>query len=133
MLHIHIPFIYRRNHIILAIWHYRQNTSNTSTCCSSLLFNNSVRHTYSLYTEEFTSVLPHIKDIKRLFSNCFIHSDSLRAGRSGDRIPVWERSSAPVQTGSGGHQASYTMSTRSFPGVKRPGRGVDHPPTSNRG
>jgi len=27
-------------------------------------------------------------------------------------------------------QASYTLGTGSFPGEKRPGRGVDHPPTS---
>jgi hypothetical protein len=26
------------------------------------------------------------------------------------------------------HPASYTMDTGSFSGVKRPGRGVDHPP-----
>ena len=38
------------------------------------------------------------------------------------------RFSAPVQTGPGAHPASCTMGTRSFPGVKRPGRGVDHPP-----
>jgi hypothetical protein len=38
------------------------------------------------------------------------------------------RFSAPVQTGSEAHPASYTMGTGSFPGVKRPGRGVDHPP-----
>jgi hypothetical protein len=56
------------------------------------------------------------------------YSDSLRAGLSGDRIPVGERFSAPVQTGSEAHPASYTMGTGSFPGVKRPGRGVDHPP-----
>jgi len=37
------------------------------------------------------------------------------------------RFSAPVQTGPGAHPASYTMGTVSFPGVKRPGRGVDHP------
>jgi len=30
-----------------------------------------------------------------------------------------------------GHPASYTMGTGSFPGVKRPGRGVDHPPQSS--
>ena len=36
--------------------------------------------------------------------------------------------SAPVQTGRGDHPASYTMDTGSLPGVKRPGRGVDHPP-----
>jgi len=36
--------------------------------------------------------------------------------------------SAPVQTGLGAHLASYTMRTGSFPGVKRSGRSVDHPP-----
>ena len=41
----------------------------------------------------------------------------------------WEtRFSAPVQTGPGAHPDSYTMGTGSFPGVKRPGRGVDPPP-----
>jgi len=39
--------------------------------------------------------------------------------------------SAPVQTGPGAHPASYTMGTGSFPGVKRPGRGVDHPHPSS--
>ena len=38
------------------------------------------------------------------------------------------RFSTPVQTGPGSHPASYTMRTGSFPGVNRPGRGVDHPP-----
>ena len=61
------------------------------------------------------------------------YSDSLRTGRSGDRIPVGggARFSAPVQTGPRAQPASYTMGTGSFPGVKRPGRGVDHPPPSN--
>ena len=58
-------------------------------------------------------------------------SDSLRAERSGDRIPVEARFSTPVQTGPGAHPASYTMGTGSFQGVKRPGRGVDHPPPSS--
>ena len=39
----------------------------------------------------------------------------------------WARFSAPVQTGPGAHPASYTMGTGTFPGVKRPGRDVDHP------
>jgi len=69
--------------------------------------------------------LPHAQSTS--FSS--IHpTDSLRAGRSGDRIPVEARFSAPVQTGPGAHPASYTMGTGSFPGVKRPRRGVDHPP-----
>jgi hypothetical protein len=37
------------------------------------------------------------------------------------------RFSAPVQTDPGAHPASYTMGIGSFPGVKRPGHGVDHP------
>jgi hypothetical protein len=37
---------------------------------------------------------------------------------------------APVHTGPGAHPASYTMDTGSFLGEKRPGRSVDHPPTS---
>jgi hypothetical protein len=36
--------------------------------------------------------------------------------------------SAPVQTSPEAHPVSYTMGTGSFPGVKRPGLGVDHPP-----
>ena len=47
-----------------------------------------------------------------------------------DRIPVGARFSAPVQTGCGTHPASYTMGTVSFPGINRPGRGIDHPPPS---
>ena len=31
----------------------------------------------------------------------------------------------------GAHRAFYTVSTGSFPEVKRPGRGVDHPPPSS--
>jgi len=42
-------------------------------------------------------------------------------GRSGDRIPVGARFSAPVQTGPGAHPASSTMGNGSFPGVKTAG------------
>jgi hypothetical protein len=52
----------------------------------------------------------------------------LRAGRSGDRIPLGPRFTAPVQTGPAAHPASYTTGTGSLLGVKRPERGVDHPP-----
>jgi hypothetical protein len=41
------------------------------------------------------------------------------------------RFTAPVQTGSGAHSASCTMGTGSFPGVKRPRRGGDHPPQTS--
>ena len=51
---------------------------------------------------------------------------------SGDRIPVRGEISAPVQTGPGAHPDPYTMGTGPFPGVKRPGRGADHPLPSKR-
>ena len=41
--------------------------------------------------------------------------------------PDWERFSAPFQTGPEDHPAFHKMGTRSFLGVKRPGRGFDHP------
>jgi hypothetical protein len=44
---------------------------------------------------------------------------------------VGAKFSAPIQTGPGAHPESYTVSTESFPGVKRSGRGVDHPPPSS--
>ena len=56
------------------------------------------------------------------------YSDSLRAGRSGDLIPVETRCSALVQTGPGAHPASYTINTGSFPRVRRPERGVEQHP-----
>jgi len=42
--------------------------------------------------------------------------------------PDGARFSAPVETGTGANPSSYTMSTASFTGIKRPERGVDHPP-----
>ena len=53
-----------------------------------------------------------------------------RYGQDGPGIKSqWgETFSAHAQTGPGSHPASYTMGTGSFPRVKWPGRGVDHPP-----
>ena len=39
--------------------------------------------------------------------------------------------SAPDQTCPGSNPASYKTGAGSFPGIKRPGRGVDHPPPSS--
>ena len=56
------------------------------------------------------------------------YSDSLQAGQFGDQILVGARFFANVQTGPGAHPVLYTMGTGSFPGVKRLGCGIDHPP-----
>ena len=78
--------------------------------------------------EDEPSVSKHVEDIKKLKISSW-YRDSLRAGRSGDRIPVQARFSAPVQTGRGAHPPSYTMGTRSLtPGVKQSLHGVHHPP-----
>jgi hypothetical protein len=59
------------------------------------------------------------------------YCNSLRAGRSGDRIPMGAIFSAPARTDSEAHPASYTIGTGCFPGVKRRGRGVDRQPQFN--
>jgi hypothetical protein len=98
-------------------------------------------HSHTNYEYSFISICPLEQKVGNSFKNaCFFHTgpgwrsryrDLLRAGRSGDRIPVGARFSAPIQTGPGAHSASYTiMGTGSFPRVKRPGRGVNHPPIS---
>jgi hypothetical protein len=46
--------------------------------------------------------------IRCVFRACCRYSDWLRAGWSGDRIPVVARISAPVHTGPGAHAACYT-------------------------
>jgi len=51
-----------------------------------------------------------------------LYSDWLRTGRSGNRVPVAERFSAPVQTGPDANPAFYTRGTGYFRGVS--GRGV---------
>jgi hypothetical protein len=43
----------------------------------------------------------------------------------------WGQDFRHVQTGPGAYPASCTMGTGSFPGVKRPGHSVNHPPPSS--
>jgi len=51
-------------------------------------------------------------------------------GLGGPGIEVGTRFSAPIQTGPGVRPPSYTVGIGFFLGVKRPGRGFNHPPPS---
>jgi len=57
--------------------------------------------------------------VQRLVMGCMVQGSNPGGG---------VRFSAPVQTGPGAHPVPHTMRTGSFPGVKRPGHGVDDPP-----
>jgi hypothetical protein len=59
-------------------------------------------------------------------------------GQKGQHGQLWYKKNsdgvrcfAHVQTAPGAHPASCTMGTGSFPEVKLPGRGADHPPLSS--
>jgi hypothetical protein len=79
--------------------------------------------------KNWDTVMP--ADLKRLFvivtyMSCWSrkgYSDWLRAGQSGDQIPVAAKVFAPVQTVPGYNPASCTMGTGSSPGINS-GRGV---------
>ena len=60
-----------------------------------------------------------------------MYSDWLRAANSGDQIPVEAKFYALIQNGPGAHPDSCTMSTRSSPGVKQPGRAADNSQSSS--
>ena len=66
----------------------------------------------------------------QLFSERYIYIYRYGLDLPGMEYRWRARFSAPVQTGPGVHPASCTMGTGSFPGIKRPGRGADHPPPS---
>jgi hypothetical protein len=89
----------------------------------------SWRTTYLVYLtcneclEEIRQYTPICSNFRNLLTQCGPGSSvriatELRAGWSGDRIPVEARFSVPVQTGPGAHPAFFTMGTGSFPGVK---------------
>ena len=72
------------------------------------------------------------------FSICTVGRDGsvdiatkLRTGQSGDRIPVGGEIFCTSTERYRGPPGLIWMGTGSFPGIKLPGRGVDHPPPSS--
>ena len=63
----------------------------------------------------------YVMVLKVIVGRASVVSIATQAGRSGDRIPVGARFSAPIQTGPGAHPASCMMGTGSFPGVNAVG------------
>ena len=78
----------------------------------------------------FRTFIININDTESQPGQLSLNSDPLRAGRSGDQILVWTRFSAAVQTGlkTRADSCRYNRYQVTFPGVKRPGGGADHPP-----
>jgi hypothetical protein len=82
--------------------------------------------------EQYNSPVPSFQNFPGLMLSLFLYKYSKYAtgyGLDGPGIePRWGRDFfAHVQTGPGAHPASWTMDTGSFPGVKQPGRGAEHP------
>jgi hypothetical protein len=74
-----------------------------------------------------------VHDRCKIHKTCFVEKPKVKKSlrRWEDKMKVILRFSAAVHTDPGAYPASCTMGTGSFPGVKRPGRGVDHTPPSS--
>ena len=96
---------------------------------------NSIVRIVDLVPSQLTLELSYLHSctsvyFKQIVGRCSSVGIETHYGLDGPGIETrWgTRYSAPVQTGPRAHPASYTTGTGSFLGVKRPGRGVDHPP-----
>ena len=108
---------------------YVNDYVNSSDCLYvECIMDSTVRNT-SLKVQVFRKVTSRRLEVTPTW--CSRDTNSLRAGRYGDQIPVGAKFSALVRTSPGAHPTSYTMGTGSFSGVKRPGRGLKHQPPSS--
>jgi len=91
-------------------------------------FTRTNEHSLGTFREEH---LVFLSSSSAIISPVTLTMGRVSAVESGDQIPVGATFFSPIQTGPGTHSTSHTMGTGSLPGVKRPGRGVDHLPTSS--
>jgi len=75
-----------------------------------MLFRHRLQTTVPEHPDMMTRLWDK-EDGVRFLKYMYRRSESLRAGRSGDRILVEATFFAPVQTGLGAHQASCTVGT----------------------
>ena len=75
--------------------------------------------------------LARIKFRRIPFVISHVSAGSIRLDGPGIHSPVGATFSATVHSCPGAHPGSYTMGTGSLPGLKQPGRGVNHPPPSS--
>ena len=118
--------LYSRAIPLLSLWAV-QSVQNLSACTVEL-YLYSPYGPYGLYRTS-VSVKGCTFFIQLMAGTGYLsgYRDSLEAGQFGDRNPVKASFFPTVQTGPGAYPAYYIMGTGSFPGVKRPGRGVDPP------
>ena len=97
-----------------AMWHSRLDRNS---CSSWPALKNSLFHLLSLSLQARLNQSKLIQTSHSKFSSSY---------------PTWSiLTSTLVINGPGAHPASHTMGTGSFPGVRRLGRGVDHPNPSS--
>jgi hypothetical protein len=115
--------------VSFVFWYHSPNFLDTTRKCNRKKMKecdkpkshtNSKLHTICISSNDVRQ--PVTKTFTTLHSSTLHYmdrySDWLRAGRSGDRIPVVARFPAPVQTGPGAQPASCKMVTGFFSGLK---------------
>jgi hypothetical protein len=100
---------------------------NATTCLQNFWMKRIIVRFWRPATGLAVAIFNNITNITSGPGSSVGIATELRAGRSGDRIPLGARFSTPFQTGPEAPPSSCTVSTVSFPGVES-GRGVTQTP-----